>query len=162
METVRAKFYISAVNRTASASYPNNEIGSRYASVTWSAAYSPNPQSENHTFWKASPNGSLTMSGPIDKVPSEFLEPGSFFYIDTTQASDDASDADDIYRLDELGERHGGGISIALRSTGQNGWYSHWTMSIDNEAVFDFYRGRLGKKYKLVFLPAEKNTPANA
>ncbi len=73
---LRAKFTVTSILR-------NYQFEGE--TITMNPVYSPDPESENHAFWKASPNGELkmTISNP-DAVGK--LELGKEYYIDFAEA----------------------------------------------------------------------------
>jgi len=73
---LRAKFTVTSVCR-------NYQFAGE--TVTMNPVYSADPESENHAFWQASPNGELkmTISNP-DAVGK--LELGKEYYIDFAEA----------------------------------------------------------------------------
>lgn len=74
---LRAKFVVTQIVRT------HNFDGEQ---VTMQPVYSSDPASENHQFWKASPNGELRL-GITNPVAVGKLELGREYYIDLTPAT---------------------------------------------------------------------------
>lgn len=75
----RIKLYVSAVNTTFITS-----DNSTKSVVHLNAAYSPDPNSENHKFWKATPSGTFRL---VRNNGHDFL-PGQHYYLDITPDED--------------------------------------------------------------------------
>lgn len=85
--TMRAKFRVQEV-RPLTWSTSSSEPGKKYSEQVYlSPVYSPNPEDENHAFWKATPNGYVQLF--IDN-PQAWgkLTVGQEFYLDFIPVSD--------------------------------------------------------------------------
>lgn len=81
--TVRCKFYVTAVearrHQHLSEDHPDNVP---YATVHFNAVKSSDTSSENYTYWTASPNGQMKLTGKLADL-EQYL-PGTYWYIDFT------------------------------------------------------------------------------
>lgn len=77
---VRAKFKVNEITEHA---YGND----RMKTIKLVPVYSPQEGSENHAFWKASPNGEIRL-GTINMQAAEQFVLNGEYYIDFTLAED--------------------------------------------------------------------------
>ena len=147
LHKTRCKFYVSAQN--VSSTQPVEGYKTNFSAVIkLNAAYSPDPTTENYSFWNATPNGNAT----IYLYGAENIEPykaGSFWYIDIWEDEEGEWKIKKLeqheYNINvELGDDKAimyGGNKIELGVTNKNAW-----------SIFEE-----GKKYKVEFLPAVKS-----
>lgn len=150
--TTRAKFYVSARNTVANnASY--NEDGSpmTWTTVTLQAAYSPDPSTENHRFWKASPNGNATLTSK--SFDTDVMAPGSFWYIDVKPYPDDSA-REDGWKLTKL-EQSKGSNTLTVTLSGPQ-YQDQITVGIDNQGVWPLFMNKLGQMYDVKLIPTTK------
>lgn len=130
---VVAKMYVASVN-TSGNCFDTEKTGTR---VNLNCVYSPDPETENHSFWKASPSGTLKISFPMGiEVPPVF-KAGQCFKV-FHEKSENGKWKLVYNNLDD------GRMSIQLTASAdpQNFWAdinAHEEMSIDNKDVFAFY-----------------------
>lgn len=143
-DAVRAKLYVSAVN---SQSYsPGNPV---FHTAHLNAVYSPDPATENHSFWKATPNAQVK-ARTLDR---DLFTTGEFYYLDFV-----ADENGGAVVAEAVPSDHQSGKSLQVRlssfnAEGEKGPFAEWTevgMWIDNDAVFGFFE--LGKRYNLTFI----------
>lgn len=152
---VRAKLHVAAVNVTGY--QEENRLGQSHAQVILNPVYSQDPNSENHRFWSASPNGKLALStGWDDKenkpVPldAEPYTPGRRFYVDTERIDDPKPESGvGLVQLVERTERISGQLGITLSAPG-----IRFELNIDNRNVHPEY-DRLGAFYTFEIIPAD-------
>lgn len=80
MEKVRAKFFVSGVNKATS-----QVGGNTITTVKMHPVYSSDPDSENKVFTDATPCGEFTMGMTVPET-ADFFEPGQEYYLDFTRA----------------------------------------------------------------------------
>ncbi len=89
--SVRAKFKVSRVEATLSTKgHSENgtwivEGAEELRTIVLVPVYDPEPGSENHTFWQATPSGQI-MLGTVNPAAWQQFELGEEFYIDFTPA----------------------------------------------------------------------------
>lgn len=82
---IRAKFYVTQKETTANA--PGQVV--KQGKVVLGPVYSNDPHSENKAFWDATPSGKIEM-WITNKSAYEGFELGQTYYVDFTEATDDA------------------------------------------------------------------------
>jgi len=146
---VVAKLYVSAVSKTGNPS----DLGV-HTHVSMNCVYSPDPTTDNHSFWKASPNGTMKLVFPPDHDVPEAFEPGQMFKVYHQR------DADGGWRLSQC-TQDGKRLTICLRNYASEDWYKHVhgeeNMDIDNQEVFGFYVGQTDPVYSLLFEPVDRD-----
>lgn len=70
-----AKLYVSAVN--VSSNGPDQQ---KYATIHFNVVYSSKFNTEDNSFWRATPNGSLKLQGKYE-ILERFCQPGKRFYL---------------------------------------------------------------------------------
>lgn len=154
--TVRAKFYVSAINKESNQPY-NDQAPFVSDVVHLAASYSQDPDSENFKFWTASPSGKCSIV--LDEksgFPPDFFELSKFYYIDMVPAAHDAEDPDVwwVQSVNQIAERKScepGQVDVVL--LGADNWRTRFEISIRNKAVMDYYK--LGGRYRVAFSKAE-------
>lgn len=159
----RCKFYVTSVNETAGVG------GSIWKRVSLNAGYSQNPGTETNSFWKATPNGTLSFSMPSDEAGG--FAPGTWWYIDVIplavplEFQDDSEEhkyveqqcreSRDVWRLVKLERTYGSSLVVKLVNEfpSANGVFE---CSIDNKGVWPVF-DRLLRLYTLRLSPAEKD-----
>jgi uncharacterized cupin superfamily protein len=81
----RAKFRVQEVLASHYSTDPNGQLIKDNEVVRLSAVYSANPDSDNHAFWKATPNGRIEMWINNSEAWGTF-KPGDEFYVDFVKA----------------------------------------------------------------------------
>ncbi len=140
----RSKFYVSS--REDGTNPPGAGDIFTWAKVKLNAAYSPDPGTENHRFWKASPNGGMTLSSKsfnVDDMPI-----GSFFYVDVQASTGGA------WKLTKL-ELAKGSNTLQVTLSGPD-WTDTLTVGIDNQSVWPLFLNRLGDAYDLDLVPTTR------
>jgi hypothetical protein len=142
----RCKFYVTSVTLTQGLKQDAEGVwrDSEYAAIAFNAAYSPDPTTENHAFWKSSPSGSLEIKGPADAM-AQFTA-GSFWLIDIEQAEK----GDWLLTLMEkpYEER----LRVVLKSAD---WQGKFEVSIDNQGAWPTFPA-LDERYVFTFTPTTK------
>ena len=161
--TVRAKFFVAAVNTTCY----SNQAGDNpptFAEVVLNPVYSPNPDTENHKFWCSSPSGKMVLN--MSGEEAQAYPVGSFWYIDENIIEDqpdfgygqvgmnarvkwigEQSDPKSVYTLTRC-DGAGSYINVRLEMNfGQDRGYIE--IGINNEAVFPAYWNKVGSVYSL-------------
>ena len=142
----RCKFYVTGRTGTSGIKRLENgtNVAAEWIDIHMNAAYSPDPNSENHKFWKSSPSGTLTFS--VLAEDAEAYPMGSFHYIDCEEVVD-PSETTGLYRLSQLGIS--GDPSSQYRSmtvrlersfVDQNMTASRFEITIDNRLAWEAYR----------------------
>jgi len=143
-----AKMYVASVVTTGDCA--NTERVR--TTVNLNCVYSPDPTTENHSFWKASPNGTMRISFPPDVEVPYWFNAGQMFKIYHRQ------DPEGDWGL-LLNSIEDGRMSIRLQKANSQDWYKHVTaleeMSIDNKDVFPAYAEH-DARYKVTFVPVTK------
>ena len=140
--------FVSAVNRVSE--------GLVKTEVHLNCVYSPDPKTEEHSFWKASPNGQLKLTY-WGELPFDF-RPGQKFYVDVTRGLAADAMTSELRGIGfEIGRPYVDGkivddpkitrIKVDLYGKGAehpdlpNQVYDYWSMKmdIDNDRVFEFY-----------------------
>ena len=80
--TVRAKFKLISYETTT---YPRQNERIEMRTLKFMPVYDQTPGSENHTFWKATPNGEIKL-GTINPEAWQQFELDGEYYIDFTRA----------------------------------------------------------------------------
>lgn len=75
----RIKLYVSAVNTNYMGEHIENQ-----SVIHLNAAYSPDPNSENHSFWKATPSGKFRFI----RIGQHDFVPGAQYYVDIEPRED--------------------------------------------------------------------------
>jgi len=148
MSITRCKFYVSSVTVEAHHGFENEEEGRTWSKVNLNASYSPDPETENNSFWKYTPSGSMSLSVKYGQ-PCEF-KPGQFWYIDTE------ADSSGKYILTKLNKESEDYLSVELKA--QSGTEYDWVtfgFTVSNPNVFPMFTN-LGAKYKVTLYPAKK------
>lgn len=84
---VRAKFRVTSVRPVQHTNHKTGEVIQTQEVWEMQPVYSADPADENHTFWKATPSGSLTLN--IDNPEAwGTWEQGQEVYLDLTPAAD--------------------------------------------------------------------------
>ena len=149
---VRAKFHVSGLTGNA-----HND----FRQVQISTVYSPDTSTEDHKFWKASPNGRGAFSydalNPETIVPGLPLDLGAKFYFDVTRIEDGAKGKDALFlaRVTESAwNTENPQVSQkTITLNGTAGANHSIEITIDNSAVFDQFV--LGASYRFTCTPAE-------
>ena len=147
LHKTRCKFYVSAQNVSSTQPFEGQNTYLN-ATIKLNAAYSPDPNTENYSFWNATPSGSATLYLFGEEAFKDY-KPGSFWYIDIWEDEDGkwkiAKHEEYEYNINvELSDDAAamyGGNKIELSVTNKNAW-----------SIFE-----KGKKYKVEFLPAVKS-----
>lgn len=146
--TIVAKMYVASVVVTGDC---NNTEAVR-THVNLNCVYSPDPTTENHTFWKASPNGTLRISFPPGFDIPYWFNAGQMFKIYHRQ------DPEGQWRL-LRNSIEDGRMNIQLHLASATDWHKHISamedMSIDNKDVFPAYADH-DARYKVLFVPVTK------
>jgi len=146
LHKTRCKFYVSA--RTVNSTQPFEGQSTYFnATVKLNAAYSPDPSTENYSFWNATPSGTATLY-LYGEEAFEPYKPGSFWYIDIWESED----GDWKITKDE---RHEFNINIELRNNPSGVYGGNLIeMSITNKNAWDLFDSN--EKYCAEFIPATK------
>jgi hypothetical protein len=162
---VRAKLHVAAVNVTGY--QEENRLGQSHSQVILNPVYSQDPNSENHRFWSASPNGKLTLSTGWDPaankpipLDSEPYTPGRRFYVDMERVPEgkdapgegtvDLWNREGYVRLNERTEKISGQLGITIGRAGVQ-----FELNIDNKDVHPEF-DRLGAFYTFDIIPADQ------
>lgn len=147
LHKTRCKFYVSAQNISSSQPF-DGQPTHLSATVKLNAAYSPDPNTENYSFWNATPSGTATLYLYGENAYDAY-KPGSFWYIDIWESED----GDWKIHKDE---RHEYNINVELRNNPSAMYGGNVIeLSITNKNAWSIFEK--GKKYKVEFLPAVKS-----
>lgn len=147
---VRCKLYVTSVNRSLFQGSVEEQIEANFSTV-----YSPNPETENYTFWNASPSGNLKIILEAEEV--EVFKPGTFWYVDTRpiEEFDEKPDSKNIWRLAKISNEYAGNLQVEFMKISGRGT-ERFTVTIANKNVWDQYT-QVGKEFHLNFLAATKD-----
>jgi hypothetical protein len=145
LHKTRCKFYVSAQN--ISSTQPSDLYQHHLnATIKLNAAYSPDPSTENYSFWNATPSGSATINLYGEEQIKPYA-PGSFWYIDIWE------DAEGDWKITKL-DTHEYNINVEL--TDGSAWQGDKIeLAITNKNAWEIFEK--GKKYKAEFIPAVKS-----
>jgi hypothetical protein len=95
--TVRAKFTVQSITRQQGSRYvPAKSTGHHgtyetceLQTLKLTPVYDPEPGSENHEFWAATPTGSIELS-TVNAEAGNYFELGQEYYIDFTKVGEPA------------------------------------------------------------------------
>jgi len=95
--TVRAKFTVQSVTRQQGSRYvPSKNPGHHgtyepceLLTIKLNPVYDPEPGSENHEFWSATPSGNIEL-GVVKGETGRYFELGAEYYIDFTRVGEEA------------------------------------------------------------------------
>lgn len=146
LHKTRCKFYVSA--RTVNSTQPFDGQSTCFSSIVkLNAAYSPDPSTENYSFWNATPSGVATLY-LYGEDACEMYKPGSFWYIDLWE--DEGGD----WRTLNF-EQYESNISVELGNNpgGMHGG-NKIELNVTNKSAWRMFGE--GKKYRAEFTPATK------
>lgn len=90
--TVRAKFKVQSITRQSSSRYVGNDDKGRVVyepcelqTLKLVPVYDPNPGSENHKFWAATPSGQIELS-VVNAEVGNYFELDKEYYVDFSVA----------------------------------------------------------------------------
>lgn len=157
----RAKLFVSAVNTTANVisedDYDRGVVAPTFGVVTLTPVYSPRPDAENHAFFKATPNGRLTLGRSGDDLAA--LRPGTFWYADVVE------DPEGPYALRKA-DRDGdtdpesdgwGNLYVEIGQYEEHDLRrTSLQMAISNKRAWSTFDRPLGTRYRIDLVPTTK------
>lgn len=149
--TIRAKFYVASVTINCNQQPMEGEAPNLYTLVNFNAAYSPNPSTENHAYWTATPTGSLAIT--VTEEQAQNFKPGSFWYIDSLQ--DENGDWEMDVRTGGKEDDCSLNVELTTKKSTQFQW-ARLKLSINNKSAWSEYE-KINSRYQIDILPAVKS-----
>lgn len=156
---VVCKYYVTSVTESKWEGQPAD--APRRAEVNLQAVYSKDPTTEDHSFWSASPNGTLKMTVENDDIDK--FRPGTYWKIWTEPLPDPLTltaeeltaytNEPDVWVLTHLAKQWNSQLDIQLSKSKVNGVFK---VSISNQNVWPSYLNKIDSLYRVTFTPFEK------
>jgi hypothetical protein len=147
LRKTRCKFYVSS--RNVSSSEPYEKLPANLSAIVkLNAAYSPDPNTENHKFWSATPSGTATLY-LYGEENYDIYKPGSFWYIDVWE--EEGGNWNILnYDLNEYN------LNIIMGDNPGGAWGGNKIeLCITNKSAWDIFDKN--KNYYAEFIPAVKS-----